>query len=134
MCVNVVQAALSTSFAFMLPIATPPNAIVFSSGELRVIDMLKPGAVANVMCSAVLWAYFQLLAPPEISPAGISHDAAADVSADVGAADVGGGGAEGSVLLWPLRAVLWGPTPSDLAVGEPDWAVLAGAGSNDTGC
>ena len=58
-----VPATLSTSFAFMLPIATPPNAIVFSSGELRIVDMAKPGLVANTVCAAFLWGYFQLLAP-----------------------------------------------------------------------
>ncbi|NWH37069.1 S13A2 protein, partial [Chloropsis hardwickii] len=40
---------LSASLAFMLPVATPPNAIVFSYGQLRVIDMVKAGFVLNIL-------------------------------------------------------------------------------------
>ncbi|NXA81363.1 S13A5 protein, partial [Thryothorus ludovicianus] len=40
-------ATLSASFAFMLPVATPPNAIVFSYGRIRVLDMIKCGIVMN---------------------------------------------------------------------------------------
>ncbi|KAM6911408.1 Na(+)/citrate cotransporter-like isoform 2-T2 [Lycodopsis pacificus] len=44
-----IPCTLSASFAFMLPVATPPNAIVFSYGFLKVSDMAKTGAVMNVI-------------------------------------------------------------------------------------
>ncbi|NXF72366.1 S13A5 protein, partial [Sclerurus mexicanus] len=40
---------LSASFAFMLPVATPPNAIVFSYGHIRVLDMVRTGIVMNII-------------------------------------------------------------------------------------
>ncbi|XP_071770699.1 Na(+)/citrate cotransporter [Centroberyx gerrardi] len=44
-----VPCTLSASFAFMLPVATPPNAIVFSYGYLKVVDMAKTGIVMNII-------------------------------------------------------------------------------------
>ncbi|MEE6468863.1 hypothetical protein FKM82_008402 [Ascaphus truei] len=44
-----IPCTLSTSFAFMLPVATPPNAIVFSYGHLRVADMVKTGFMMNII-------------------------------------------------------------------------------------
>jgi len=46
-------AALSASMAFMLPVATPPNAIVFGSGYLTVPQMSRAGFVLN-LCAIVL--------------------------------------------------------------------------------
>ncbi|XP_030392830.1 solute carrier family 13 member 5 isoform X2 [Gopherus evgoodei] len=44
-----IPCTLSASFAFMLPVATPPNAIVFSYGHLQVLDMAKSGIVMNII-------------------------------------------------------------------------------------
>uniref|UniRef100_A0A673GU32 Solute carrier family 13 member 5-like n=1 Tax=Sinocyclocheilus rhinocerous TaxID=307959 RepID=A0A673GU32_9TELE len=44
-----VPCTLSASFAFMLPVATPPNAIVFSYGYLKVSDMARTGMMMNVI-------------------------------------------------------------------------------------
>ena len=45
---------LATSLAFMLPIATPPNAIAFSYGRLTVRDMITSGAIMNVVGFALV--------------------------------------------------------------------------------
>lgn len=47
--VLLVGATLSASCAFMLPVATPPNAVVFGSGYLRVPDMMKTGITLNLI-------------------------------------------------------------------------------------
>lgn len=41
---------IGASCAFMLPVATPPNAIVFASGNIRQVEMLKAGIYLNVLC------------------------------------------------------------------------------------
>jgi sodium-dependent dicarboxylate transporter 2/3/5 len=47
-------AGLSASMAFMLPVATPPNAIVFSSGYLTIPQMVRAGLVMNLVSIAVI--------------------------------------------------------------------------------
>lgn len=43
-----IPATLSASFAFMLPVATPPNAIVFSSGWVTIPQMSRAGVVSTL--------------------------------------------------------------------------------------
>ncbi|MCZ2814540.1 SLC13 family permease [Modestobacter sp. VKM Ac-2984] len=47
--VLLVPAALAATCAFMLPVATPPNAIVFGSGYVTIGQMIRAGAVLNVI-------------------------------------------------------------------------------------
>uniref|UniRef100_K1RFR1 Solute carrier family 13 member 2 n=1 Tax=Magallana gigas TaxID=29159 RepID=K1RFR1_MAGGI len=46
--------AIATSFAFMLPVATPPNAVVFSYGYVKVADMAMAGFIINIVAVLVL--------------------------------------------------------------------------------
>ncbi|XP_047005755.1 solute carrier family 13 member 2 isoform X2 [Ictalurus punctatus] len=41
--------SISSSFAFMFPVATPPNAITFNYANLKIMDMAKPGLVLNLL-------------------------------------------------------------------------------------
>ncbi len=47
-------AGVVASYAFMLPVATPPNAIVFSSGRLRIQQMAKAGILMNIIGALII--------------------------------------------------------------------------------
>lgn len=55
--------AVAAAFAFMLPVATPPNAIVFSSGHLSVRDMATTGFAMNLLSALLLAITVALVLP-----------------------------------------------------------------------
>jgi sodium-dependent dicarboxylate transporter 2/3/5 len=56
-------AALSASMAFMLPVATPPNAIVFGTGYITVPQMSRAGIVLNILAIITITLIGSLLIP-----------------------------------------------------------------------
>ncbi len=56
-------AALAASFGFMLPAGTPPNAVVFSSGYIPVLSMVKAGLAVDVVGAIVIALTCYFLAP-----------------------------------------------------------------------
>ncbi len=56
-----IPAALSASCAFMMPVATPPNAIVFGSGRVGIGEMVKAGVLINCIGIVVITALFLLV-------------------------------------------------------------------------
>ena len=59
--VLMIPATLSASCAFMLPVATAPNAIAFGAGEIKIKDMIRYGFILNIIGIVLISAAAQLL-------------------------------------------------------------------------
>lgn len=58
-----IPVTMASSCAFMLPMATPPNAIVFASGYVKVPEMARVGIILNLIAVALLILVFQFVIP-----------------------------------------------------------------------
>ncbi len=63
-----VPATLAASFAFMLPVATPPNAVVFGTGRVRIGDMVRAGIWLNLAGILTILAAARWLLPLVFGP------------------------------------------------------------------
>ena len=61
--VIMISATIAASCAFMLPVATPPNAVVFGSGYLRIKDMIKTGLLMNLISILLVTLYVYYILP-----------------------------------------------------------------------
>jgi len=58
-----VPAAMAATCAFMLPVGTPPNAIVFGTGRVTIGEMMRAGVVLNVLGVLLITGAVYLLGP-----------------------------------------------------------------------
>jgi solute carrier family 13 (sodium-dependent dicarboxylate transporter), member 2/3/5 len=58
-----IGATVGASYAFMLPVSTPPNAIVYGSGLVPITRMLRAGTLLNLTGGVIIWVCLRILLP-----------------------------------------------------------------------
>ncbi len=56
-------ACLGASYGFMLPVSTPPNAIVYGSGMVPITKMIRAGILFDLLGFFIIWAGLRILCP-----------------------------------------------------------------------
>lgn len=59
----VIPATIAASCAFMLPVSTPPNAIIFSSEKIKISDMIRTGFFMIIICILIIMSIIYLILP-----------------------------------------------------------------------
>jgi sodium-dependent dicarboxylate transporter 2/3/5 len=54
---------LGASFGFMLPVSTPPNAIVYGSGMVPILSMIRAGILFDIVGFVIIWCGLRVLCP-----------------------------------------------------------------------
>lgn len=75
-----IPAALSASFAFMLPVATPPNAVIYGSGRVPIGKMIRAGIILNIVGLILTTIFVLTLAIPIFQIAGGMPDWAGPIN------------------------------------------------------
>jgi len=63
-----IPVAMAASCAFMLPVATPPNAIIFSSNQVTVAQMVKAGSLISLVAATLITFWVLFVAAPVLTP------------------------------------------------------------------
>jgi len=58
-----IGASLGASLAFMLPVSTPPNAIVYGSGMVPITKMIRTGVIFDILSIIIIWLGLRILLP-----------------------------------------------------------------------
>ncbi len=59
----VLAACMAASLAFVLPVSTPPNAIIYGTGRVPILRMVQAGLLLDVIGGIVIWCLLRVLCP-----------------------------------------------------------------------
>jgi sodium-dependent dicarboxylate transporter 2/3/5 len=65
-----IPATISNCLAFMMPVGTPPNAIIYGTGHVRMRDMVRAGFVLNLVGAVIVTFFCWAVLPRIIDTAG----------------------------------------------------------------